>query len=101
MLGVPADFSMEGVAFVAGAEEEVDDGEEALLAGEVQGGVAFVVEVWVGEEGGVVAEDALDEEDVVEDDGSAEAGAGVDPGARGLAVGRVGGGGGRTYIVGA
>ena len=51
-----------------------------MRGSEVEGGVAFIIEIRVAEKGGVVTEDALDEEDVVEEDGAAEAGAGVDPG---------------------
>lgn len=79
VLGIAADFARKRLAFVAGVDEEVDDGEQAVGGGEVEGGVALVVEVRVGEEVWMVAEDALDEQDVVEKDGAAEARAGVDP----------------------
>ena len=64
---------------LAGGDEERDDGDAAGQSGEVQRGVGFVGEVWVEEEGGVEADEAGDEDGVVELDCSAEAGGGVDP----------------------
>ena len=78
MQGVAGDFG----ALVAGGDEQGDDGDAAGESGEVQRGVGFVGEVWVGEEGGVQADEAGDEDGVVEVDGAAEAGGGVDPGGR-------------------
>lgn len=47
--GVAGDFGF----FVAGGDEQGDDGDAAGLGGEVQGGVGFVGEVGVEEEGWV------------------------------------------------
>ncbi len=56
------------------------DLEQAELGGEVKRGVAIIAEVGVLQALGVVLDDALDEGEVVEVDGSAEAGGDVDPG---------------------
>ena len=74
--GVAGDFG----ALVAGGDEQRDDGDAAGESGEVQGGVGFVGEVRIEQEGGVQADEAGDEDGVVEVDGAAEAGGGVDPG---------------------
>jgi len=54
--------------------------EQAELGGEMERGVAIVAKVWVLHALGVVFNDALHEGEVVEVDGSAEAGGDVDPG---------------------
>lgn len=77
--GVPVCVAGDAMGFVAGVEEEGDNGEEAEVGGEVEGGVGFVVEVRVLEAGRVVFDDALDEDQVVQVDGAAEADANVDP----------------------
>lgn len=47
--------------------------------GEVERSVALVCEIWVLEVAGVILDDALDEREVVQVDGTAEAERGVDP----------------------
>lgn len=103
VLGVAAYLAGGGVPFVAGTDEVCYDGQEAVGGGEVQRGVAFVVEVGVEEEVRVVAQDAGDEGHFGEEDGAAEARRGVDPGGRGLAERRaeVGVGVHRGSMVGA
>ena len=56
------------------------DFEQAELGGEMKGGVAIVTEVGALQALGIVLDDALHEGEVVEVDGSAEAGGDVDPG---------------------
>ena len=53
--------------------------QEAQLRGEVERGVALVCEVWVLEVLGVVLDDALEEGEVLETDGSADADGDVNP----------------------
>jgi hypothetical protein len=74
--GVAGDFG----ALVAGGDEQGDDRDAAGQSGEVEGRVGFRSEVWVKEEGWVQADEAGDEDGVVELDCAAEAGGGVDPG---------------------
>ncbi len=78
MVCVTADLCL----FVSSFDEVLGDLDEVVDRGEVQAGVAFVLEVWVLEEVRVVADDALDEEDVVEEDGSPEASGRFNPGVR-------------------
>lgn len=76
---VPVGVAGDAILVVAGINEECDDFVEAERGGQVQAGVGFVVEVGVVEARGVVLDDALDEDEVVQVDGSAEADADVDP----------------------
>lgn len=77
--GVPVGVAGDAISVMAGVDEELDDRVQAELGGQVEGSVAFVVEVRVLEARGVVLDDALHEDEVVQVDGSAEADADVDP----------------------
>ncbi len=54
-----------------------DNGKKAQLCGHVQGGVALVRKIWVLQDLAVVLDDALDQEEIVEVNGSLEADGGV------------------------
>ena len=53
--------------------------QEAQLRGEVERGVALVCEIWVLQALGVVLDDAFEEGEVLETDGSADAYGDVNP----------------------
>lgn len=63
-----------------GGGDTYGDLEQAELGGEMKGGVAMVAEVGALQALGVVLDNALDEGEVVEVEGSAEAGGDVDHG---------------------
>ena len=67
------------VSFMASLYKQLGDFEESARGGEVQTRVTFVFEVRVLQKLGVVADNAGDEDGVVEEDCAAEAGGGVDP----------------------
>lgn len=72
---VPADHAV----FVAGVDEELGNGREAMFRREVQRRVGAVVKVRVAQVLVVVADDALDEGEVVEEDGAPESPGYVNP----------------------
>lgn len=76
MISIPADL----VGIVAVSDEERRDLGEAVQSCEVQTGVAFVGEIGILKKARVVADNALDEEDVVEENGSPQASGRIDPG---------------------
>lgn len=55
---------------MAGIDKKLGNSGEAMLCGEVQRGVRAIVKVWVANVVGVVANDALDQREVVEEDGA-------------------------------
>ena len=65
---------------MAGVDEELGNGREAMFSREVQRRIGAVVKVRVAQVLVVVADDALDEGEVVEEDGAPESPGYVNPG---------------------
>jgi hypothetical protein len=65
--------------FMALVDQELGNLREPMFGSQVQARVAAVVKVGVAQVGGVVADDAFDEREVVEEDGAPETPGYVNP----------------------